>query len=103
MKNTSYKLFFKAVSNDTRTELIKTLRDGNRSVSQLCKATGFEQSRVSHNLRCLTECGFVEVKQNGKERVYSLNKKTVLPMLKIIDNHIKKYSQHLKKCGAVGK
>lgn len=58
MKETSYKLFFRAFSNKTRSEIINMLRKNPRSVSDIVRKTGFEQSRVSHNLKCLIDCGF---------------------------------------------
>ena len=101
MKNLSYEMFFKAFSNKTRFEIIKLLRKGSKNVTEICNELGFEQSRVSHNLKCLIECGFVTNNKNGKERIYSLEKNTVMPMLNLIDKHIKKYSSHLKKCGII--
>lgn len=91
-------LFVKALSNPTRLEIIKLLEKGSRNVSEICSHLGFEQSRVSHNLRCLIDCGFVEAEQNGKSRVYSLNKDTIVPLLKIINQHIEKYQRHLIDC-----
>ena len=97
MNTDLYKLFIKAFSNETRLRIIDLLKSSPRSVSEICKELNFEQSRVSHNLRCLTDCGFVHAKQNGKSRLYSLDKKTILPMIKLIDDHIKSYDEHLKK------
>jgi len=98
MKNLSYKIFFDAISNRTRLSIIEQLKKGPRNVSNISKALNFEQSRVSHNLKCLYDCGFVTISPNGKERIYSLNKDTVLPLLNLIDNHIEKYLDHLIKC-----
>jgi len=39
----------------------------------------------------LKSCRIVEVKQKGKERIYSLNKKTIVPMLNLIDKHAKSF------------
>ena len=99
----SYKLFFKAFSNKTRFEIIKLLRKGPKNVSEICKELGFEQSRVSHNLRCLVDCGFVNNNYNGKNKVYSLDKKHILPILKKIGEHIKDYNERLKVCGVLRK
>lgn len=101
MKELSYKLFFKALSNKTRFKIINSLRKGSKSVSELVKETGFEQSRISHNLKCLIDCGFVENNRNGKQVIYSLNKETIKPLLKLIDKHIEKYSNHLTHCGII--
>ena len=67
-------LFFKAFSNETRLKIIDLLKEGALTVTEICEKTGFEQSRVSHNLKCLENCGFVIAEQNGKWRKYSLDK-----------------------------
>ncbi len=97
----SYKLFFKAFSNKTRFEIIKLLRKGPKHVSDMGKELGFEQSRVSHNLKCLVDCGFVHNRYDGKNKVYSLDKKHILPILKNMDRHIQSYNERLKACGVL--
>ena len=97
----SYKLFVKAFSNKTRFEIIRLLRKGPKNVTEMCKDLGFEQSRISHNLKCLENCGFVEWKWNGKNKVYSLDKSYIVPMLNNIDAHIKHYNKRLKTCGVI--
>ncbi|MBI2583519.1 MAG: winged helix-turn-helix transcriptional regulator [Candidatus Aenigmarchaeota archaeon] len=101
MSDISYKLFIRAFSSKTRLDIIKHLSKKGASVSDISNSLGFEQSRVSHNLACLAECGFVEVNRKGKQRIYSLNRKTILPMLRLMDRHIKKYHKHLKECGVL--
>ena len=103
MTELSYRLFFKAFSNKTRFEIIKLLRKGPRNVTKICKELCFEQSRVSHNLKCLVDCGFVNNKYDGKNKVYSLDRKHILPILKNIDEHIKDYNERLKVCGVLAK
>lgn len=97
-----YKLFFKAFSNNTRFEMIQLLRDGPRNVNEICRELKFEQSRVSHNLKCLENCGFVSFKWHGKYRIYSLDKEYIMPILKDIDKHLVKYGERLKYCGIIG-
>jgi|TARA_Y100000310_G_C20694759_1_gene824790 DNA-binding transcriptional ArsR family regulator len=59
------------------------------NVSEISKNLKEEQSKISHNLKKLTACHILEVKQKGKQRIYSLNKKTVVPMLKIVGEHVR--------------
>lgn len=101
MSELSYRLFFKAFSNKTRFEIIKLLRKGSKNVSEICKELGFEQSRVSHNLKCLEACGFVNSEWKGKNKLYSLEKKHIMPILDNIDEHIERYSKRLKSCGVL--
>lgn len=98
MIKTSYILFFKALSNDTRLRIIDLLRKGPRNATEIGVALDIEQSMVSHNLACLINCGFVMANQNGKNKVCSLNKQTVIPLLEIMDRHIKKYGKNLEGC-----
>ncbi len=99
MKELSYKLFFKAFSNKTRFEIIRLLRKGQKSVTEICKELKFEQSRVSHNLRCLEACGFVSSKWHGKKKIYSLDKKHIMPILSNMEKHIERYKKRLECCG----
>jgi ArsR family transcriptional regulator len=101
MNTDLYRLFFKAFSNKTRLGILAALRKSPKSVTQICQTLGLEQSRVSHNLRCLQQCGFVEVKPNGKERIYAIDKRNIAPILNGIDTHIKNYLERLKECGVV--
>ena len=88
-------IFFETLANRRRLKIIDLLRKGPRNVSEIIKATGLEQSNVSHNLRRLERCGFVFVKQQGKQRIYTLNKETIQPLMSLIDTHINKFC---KKC-----
>jgi len=103
MTDNLHRLFFKAFSNKTRLEIIGLLKDTSLTVSDICKKTKFEQSRVSHNLKCLENCGFVSVEQSGKWRKYSLDKETILPIVKLFDRHIGKYSDRLCECEVITK
>ena len=83
----SYNDFFQALANRTNQHLISQLLQGPATVSELSQRTRIEQSRVSHSLKKLAECRLVEVKRQGKNRIYSLNKRTIIPILKIADSH----------------
>lgn len=90
-----YYLFFGNLANPLKIEIISALKEKNMSVTELVKELNVEQSKLSHSLTSLRQCSLVEVKKSGKKRIYSLNKKTILPILKIIDKHEKKFC---KKC-----
>ena len=94
----SFKLFAGVLSNRTRFDIVMLLMEKERSVLEICQASGYEQSRVSHNLRCLLNCGFVEVEQRGKKRIYQLNGDIKELILKV-KNHISLYENRLIECG----
>ena len=52
---------------------------------------------VSHNLKRLLHCGFVFVEKQGKHRYYTLNNKTIKPLMSLIDEHIPEYCEKLEK------
>ena len=98
-----HRLFFKAFSNRTRQEILNLLKEKPATVTEICNSLGFEQSRVSHNLKCLEQCSFVTSEQNGKWKKYALDKETMLPIIKLFDKHIDKYKDRLKCCEALRK
>jgi DNA-binding transcriptional ArsR family regulator len=91
----NYHRFFSNLANPLKIEIISELRKGKKNVGKLKESLKVEQSKISHALASLRECNIVNVEQKGKQRVYSLNKKTILPMLKLIDKHA---STQCKEC-----
>ncbi len=92
-------LFFQALANNIRTNIILYLqKNGSRNVSSISNDLGIEQTQVSHNLKCLASCGFVNVSREGKSRIYSVNQETVPALLKIVDRHLNKYASNLYTC-----
>jgi len=91
----TYNLFFGSLSNPNRLKILNVLRNKNLNVGEICNYTKFEQTMVSHNLKRLERCGMVFSEQKGKQRYYSLNKKTIKPLMKLIDEHMGIYCVHL--------
>jgi len=87
MKCNTYHVFFRNLSNPVKIEIISALKGKPMSVNELVKRLKMEQSKVSHALASLNHCNIVTAEQKGKQRVYSLNKDTIVPMLDIIDKH----------------
>ncbi len=85
--NSTYHIFFTNLANPLKIKLILSLREKEKSVSVLVKELKVEQSKISHALGSLRDCNIVKVKQEGKQRIYFLNKDTIVPMLKLIDKH----------------
>src|SRR5437879_74472 len=63
---------FEILADPTRRRLIKALRNGERSVSDLVDEVDINQPGVSKQLRLLHEAGFVAVRPDGQKRLYSL-------------------------------
>lgn len=95
-----YREFFKALSNETRFAVVNLLRGSPHHVSEIVEKLGVEQSRISHNLACLLNCGFVLWEWQGKNKVYRLNP-DLLPVLAGIEKHLARYAPALESCGVL--
>lgn len=63
---------FKALSEPARLRILSTLREGERTVSDLVDATGLGQANVSKHLRLLHDLRFVERRREGLYTLYRL-------------------------------
>jgi DNA-binding transcriptional ArsR family regulator len=63
---------FAVLSDPTRRRLVEFMHDGERSVSELVAHVDIDQPGVSRHLRILKEAGFVNVRADGRRRMYSL-------------------------------
>jgi DNA-binding transcriptional ArsR family regulator len=95
----NYNIFFTNLANPLKIGIILSLRTKEKNVSEIVKDLKVEQSKISHALQSLKSCSIVNMKQKGKERVYSLNKETIVPMLELIDKHSACYCKN-KCCGS---
>jgi DNA-binding transcriptional ArsR family regulator len=93
MKTSAYYPFFKKLANPLRIAIVASLAKKEKTVGQLSKEIGVEQSKLSHALHELSGCFIVKARKEGKKRIYSLSK-TVLPILNLINMH----SQKCCKC-----
>jgi len=94
MTKETYYFFFGKLANKLKINIIEELRNGEKSVMELVNKLKVEQSKLSHALANLRCCSIVLYKQKGKQRIYSLNKETIIPILNIIDKHEKKFCEH---------
>ena len=90
MNCNSYEVFFRNFSNKTKFDIVMSLKNKPMSVMELTKALGEEQSKISHSLTSLANCGILSMKREGKQRIYSLNKETIMPILDLVQKHVEK-------------
>ena len=91
----AYKIFFGTLVSQSRLRIINLLRKGKKNVSELCEELKMDQTAVSHDLARLKKCGFVLVEVEGKYRYYTLNEKTIRPLMELIDRHMSQYCIHI--------
>lgn len=93
----AYKLFFGTLVSKSRIKIINSLREKEKSVSEIMSELNMDQTSVSHNLARLKKCSFVKMQIRGKFRYYKLNKKTIKPLMNLIDNHMSQHCIHILK------
>jgi DNA-binding transcriptional ArsR family regulator len=79
---------------------VQLLRTGEYHVGEIAEKLKYQQSRVSHNLACLLNCGFVFSEWRGKNKVYRLNP-DIVPILTGIEKHLVRYTPALDSCRAL--
>lgn len=95
--NNPYHIFFKNLANPLKIKIIIKLKEKPFAVKNLAKELNEEQSKISHALYLLKHCSIVNSKEKGRARIYKLNKKTILPILKIIDKHKIQFCKGIKE------
>ncbi|MDP7282197.1 MAG: metalloregulator ArsR/SmtB family transcription factor [Candidatus Undinarchaeales archaeon] len=91
MNCNSINVFFQNFANKANLDIILALRNGPKNVKTLCECVCCEQSAVSHNLKNLCNCNIISGETKGRERIYSLNSDTVVPLLQLVETHVKKH------------
>ena len=71
---------FNAVAEPRRRQILDVLADGERPVNDLVAVLGLAQPQVSKHLRVLREVGAVEVRGDGRRRLYRLNGEALKPI-----------------------
>jgi DNA-binding transcriptional ArsR family regulator len=80
---------FNAVAEPRRRQILDALAGGERPVNALVDLLGLAQPQVSKHLRVLREVGAVEVRDEGRRRLYRLNGHALKP----IHDWVKKYER----------
>ena len=71
---------FNAVAEPRRRQILDALASGERPVNDLVALLGLAQPQVSKHLRVLRQVGLVEVRGDGRQRMYRLNGHPLRPI-----------------------
>jgi DNA-binding transcriptional ArsR family regulator len=71
---------FNAVAEPRRRRILDLLGQGERPVNDLVVALRLAQPQVSRHLRVLREVGLVDVREEGRRRLYRLNGRPLKPI-----------------------
>jgi DNA-binding transcriptional ArsR family regulator len=71
---------FNAVAEPRRRQILDLLAGGERPVNDLVHLLGLAQPQVSKHLRVLRVVGAVDVREDGRQRLYRLNGQALKPI-----------------------
>jgi len=71
---------FNAVAEPRRRQILDLLSAGEYPVNELVSRLGLGQPQVSKHLRVLREVGLVDVRDEGRQRMYRLNGRSLKPI-----------------------
>ena len=92
---------FNAVAEPRRRQILDALTGGERPVNDLVRVLGLPQPQVSKHLRVLREVGAVEVRDQGRQRLYRLNGRALKPIHDWVRHYERSWSERFGQLDAV--
>jgi DNA-binding transcriptional ArsR family regulator len=83
---------FNAVAEPRRRQILDVLAGGERRVNDLVTLLDLAQPQVSKHLKVLREVGLVDVRQEGRERYYRLEGRSLKPIHDWVKNYERMWS-----------
>ena len=84
---------FNAVAEPRRRQILDVLAGGERRVNDLVEVLDVSQPQVSKHLKVLREVGLVQVREEGRERIYSLDGRSLKPIHDWVSNYERMWSE----------
>jgi DNA-binding transcriptional ArsR family regulator len=92
---------FNAVAEPRRRQILDVLAGGERPVNDLVERLGLAQPQVSKHLRVLREVGLVDVRDEGRHRIYSLNGHRLKPIHDWVQSYERTWSGRFDRLDTV--
>jgi len=80
---------FNAIAEPRRRQILDLLARGERAVNDLVQTLDLAQPQVSKHLRVLRQVGLVEVRREGRQRIYRVSGEQLKP----IHDWVRKFAQ----------
>jgi DNA-binding transcriptional ArsR family regulator len=92
---------FNAVAEPRRRQILDALAAGERPVNELVRLLGLAQPQVSKHLRVLRAVGAVDVREEGRQRVYRVNGAALKPIHDWVAQFERSWSERFEVLDAV--
>jgi DNA-binding transcriptional ArsR family regulator len=87
---------FNAVAEPHRREILDVLAGGERPVNDLVDLLGLTQPQISKHLRVLREVDLVQVRDEGRHRIYRLNGRALKPIFDWVSGYERRWSERFE-------
>ena len=92
---------FNAVAEPRRRQILDLLAGGERPVGDLVRVLELAQPQVSKHLRVLREVGAVDVREEGRRRLYRVNGHALKPIHDWVKNYERSWSDRFDRLDVV--
>ena len=92
---------FNAVAEPRRRQILDLLVEGERPVNDLVEALGLTQPQVSKHLRVLRAVGAVDVREDGRQRLYRVNGAALRPIHDWVRAYERTWSERFERMDVV--
>ena len=92
---------FNAVAEPRRRQILDVLAGGERPVNDLVTLLGLTQPLVSKHLRVLRKVGLVDVRDEGRQRMYRVNGQPLKPIHDWVSQYERSWAQRFDRLDAV--
>jgi DNA-binding transcriptional ArsR family regulator len=92
---------FNAVAEPRRRQILDVLAGGDRPVNDIVDRLGLAQPQVSKHLRVLREVGAVEVRGDGRRRLYRVNGRALKPIHDWVKEYERTWSERFDELDVV--
>jgi DNA-binding transcriptional ArsR family regulator len=92
---------FNAVAEPRRRQILDVLAGGERPVNDLVQQLGLAQPLVSKHLRVLREVGLVNVREEGRRRIYRLNARSLKPIHDWVKSYERSWNERFDRLEVV--
>jgi DNA-binding transcriptional ArsR family regulator len=92
---------FNAVAEPRRRQILDLLAGGERPVGDLVRVLEMAQPQVSKHLRVLREVGAVDVREEGRRRLYRVNGHALKPIHDWVKNYERSWSERIDRLDVV--
>ena len=92
---------FNALAEPRRRQILDLLAGGERPVGDLVRVLELAQPQVSKHLRVLREVGAVDVREEGRRRLYRVNGHALKPIHDWVKNYERSWSDRFDRLDVV--